>query len=99
MSQKRATSKREFLEEAGLDNYVEYSLDGEDAVLVSDVEGDGNFMPYISTSEKYGEEDTQKIDELLNSENLINYHSVFYDEKNSNNKKGSVFHVEGSSLP
>jgi hypothetical protein len=96
----RAKSQKEFLEQAGLNNYVEYSLDGEDAVLIYDVlENPSMFLPHISTSEKYGEDDVQEVDDLLNSENMINYRSVEYDETNSKNRDGSIFHVEGAELP
>lgn len=95
----KAETKEEFIKEVKSNNYVEYLLDGEDAVLISDVESGGVFNPYIVTSKKYDKNDKQQIDDLLNSEEIINYSRVQYDKTNSQNQKGSIFHVEGSSVP
>jgi hypothetical protein len=96
MALNRVENGEEFINEAKKDNYVEYSIDGEDAVLVYDV-GEG-FNPYMVSTGKYNSsDDEQELDDMLMDEDLFRFSGVTYSDTNS--QKGSfIFHIDGAEI-
>lgn len=93
MSFNRVDSEDKFLEEAKENCYVEYALDGDDAVLIHDTDDKD---PSVVTSAKYsGEEDEEEIEELLDDSGFPLSSSVTYSEHNSETyEEGSCYHFE-----
>lgn len=93
MSFNRVDSEDKFLEEARENEYVEYALDGDDAVLIHDTDDRG---PSVITSAKYsGEEDEKEVEELLDNTSFPVSGSLTYSEHNSETyEEGSCYHLD-----
>lgn len=93
MARNRVETPEQFREAIRENVYAEFTLDGEDAVIVKDVDSD----PYVVTSEEYmGEEDLQAVEDLLVDSNVFPFYSLEFDVANSENlSEGGIYHING----
>lgn len=74
-------ARQEFIHAAENDEYAEVGI-GDDYVLITDVEGDGTFMPYVHPPEDDDGDSEQHVDDLLADLDGLTVSYVEWDENN-----------------